>query len=181
MRLLSRRDTILFCVLRCTAFNHMSCFHQMWYYSAWYPTLLLCRVLRCAAFNHSACHQIDVGLLRVTIRCVFLQPARLLYYALAMHIIRRFIKWFLSRLPTCRVIRDIICCVLYSAVFYNVFCVPTRVSRSRTSIHHASMLPDVLSVSTGSILCPSVWSPTVCHQSSDVTSVELSHYVSAMC
>jgi hypothetical protein len=41
-------------------------------------------------------------------------------------LIRRFIKWFLSRLPMSRVIRDIICCALYSTAFDNVFCVFTR-------------------------------------------------------
>jgi hypothetical protein len=95
--------------------TYMSCFHQMWYYSAWYV------VLRSIIARASS----DVGLLRVTKRCVFLEPTPLLHW-LCLYVIRWFIKWFLSHLPTCWVIREIICCALYSTVFYSVFCVPTR-------------------------------------------------------
>ena len=88
------------CVYLIRACSHASCL-QMCYSAA-------C----CIVFVQSyvLCHQMLVF-------------CRVLQYV-ACVLVRRFIKWFLLRRPMCRFMRDIICRVLYSAVVYNVFCVP---------------------------------------------------------
>jgi hypothetical protein len=129
----------------CTAFNHMSCVISC-------DTIL--RVTRCYSSacyvvlgSVIACASSDVGLLRVTIRCVFLEPTRRLYYTgYAYTSIYRIVSFAPSHVSSYQ--RYYLPRVVLCTVFYNVFCVPMHgfmnVTLCLTSSHVImSILPDV--------------------------------------
>jgi hypothetical protein len=147
-------DVILFRVITDAAFNHS--------------------LLRCAAFNHSVCViRCWSAACYNTLRVLGAHLPPLLHWlCLYVDLSNGFFRAF-----PCVELSEILCaarCTLLYSIMYFAFprvdlWMWCCVSRSRTSIHHASILPDVLSVSTGSALYPSAWSPAVCHQSSEVT------------